>query len=274
MSPCYIRLLTPDGLEDVDYSADSLVDAVHYEPEGVYTVTNTYNIFDTLKLDAHLDRMEDSARREGISLELDRPRLRAALRQMIADAAFGDVRFRVSVPRDRPDHRIISLEPFSPPPPSAYERGVRCATVAGLNRRNPAAKTSDWMHNRSQAVLPVGIYEGLLLGEKGEILEGFGSNFYAVLDDTLYTSAEGMLPGIAQQIVLQIAPRVLPLRREAVTVYDLPRLSEAFITSSSRGIVPVVVIDEVTIGSGVPGPYTKSLRQHYLAWVADHLEPL
>lgn len=274
MSPCYIRRLTPDGLQPVDYTATSLADAVRYEPEGIYTVTNTYNTFDTLKLDAHLDRMEDSAQREGIPLELDRPRLRAALRQMIAAAGYGDVRFRVSIPRDQPDIRIISLEPFTPPPAAAYEQGVHCATIAGLHRRNPAAKTSDWMHSRHQTALPDDIYEGLLLSEHGEILEGFGSNFYAVLDDELRTAASGMLPGIAQQIVMLVAPQVLPVRRQAVTVADLPRLSEAFISSSSRGIVPVVAIDAVTIGTGAPGPRTQELRQHYLAWVRDHLEPL
>lgn len=274
MSPCYIKLLTSDGLVDVDDHADSLAEAVRYEPEGVYTITNTYNTFDTLKLDAHLDRLEDSARREGIPLKLDRARLRAALREMIADAGFGDVRFRVSVPRHHPHQFRISLEPFTPPPPAAYEQGVSCATFANLNRRNPAAKTSDWMHNRSQTSLPDGIYEGLLVGEQDEILEGFGSNFYGVLAGELYTAASGVLPGIAQQIVLEIAPSVLPLRREAVRTTQLSQLDEAFITSSSRGIVPVVKIDGVTIGAGVPGPFTKSLRQHYLKWVQDHLEPL
>jgi branched-subunit amino acid aminotransferase/4-amino-4-deoxychorismate lyase len=57
-------------------------------------------------------------------------------------------------------------------------------------------------------------------------------------------------------------------------VRDLARLSEAFITSSSRGIVPVVEIDGITIGAGVPGAYTRKLGEVYQAWVAQHLEPL
>jgi branched-chain amino acid aminotransferase len=274
MSPCYIKRLTPDGLMAVDYRADSLADAVRYEPEGIYTITNTYNTFDTLKLDSHLDRMEDSARREGIPLALDRARLRAGLRQMIAEAGFGDVRFRISVPRSQPDQFFISLEPFNPPPPEAYQLGVCCATVAGIARRNPAAKTSDWMHNRSHTSLPSGVYEGLLVGPEGAILEGFGSNFYAVLAGKLRTAAQGVLPGIAQQIVLDVVQGVLPVRHEPVTLADLPFLAEAFISSSSRGIVPVVMIDDLRIGSGLPGPYTIQLRQLYLAWVQNHLEPL
>src|SRR5690606_37685582 len=160
MSPAYIRQLTPDGLHTVDYQADSLADAARHEPDGIYTVTNTYNTFQTLRLDAHLDRMEDSARRENIALKLDRLRLRAALRQMIADAGFGDVRFRVTVPHTRPDHLIITLEPYNPPAPELISSGVRCVTTPGLIRRNPSAKTNDWTAQRSSFELPAGVYEG------------------------------------------------------------------------------------------------------------------
>jgi branched-subunit amino acid aminotransferase/4-amino-4-deoxychorismate lyase len=117
--PCYIRILTPQGLQPVPYTADSLADAVRYEPsDGIYTVTNTYHTVQVLKFDAHLDRLEDSARRESIPLRLDRRRLRQGLRQMIAEAGFGDVRFRITVSRQQPDHFILSVEPFKPQPPS------------------------------------------------------------------------------------------------------------------------------------------------------------
>ena len=83
-----------------------------------------------------------------------------------------------------------------------------------------------------------------------------------------------MLPGIAQQIVYEVAPEVLPLHRDAVNVVDIPRLDEAFLTSSSRGILPVIAIDGITIGSGKPGAKTLALRQRYAEWVDDHLEDL
>lgn len=273
MSPCTIKMLTPDGrLNPVNYTADSLAEAVRHEPEGVYTVTNTYHTFQVLKLDAHLDRMEDSARREGIPLMLDRPRLRAALRQMIEQAGYGDVRFRVTAPREQPDQLVLSLEPFAPPSPALLENGVRCVTVPGLARRNPSAKTNDWAQNRSQFSLPSGIYEGLLVSEAGEILEGFTSNFYAVLAGELRTAGEGVLPGIAQQIVFEIAPAILPLRRQAVHIGEIPQFSEAFITSSSRGVIPVSEINGIYIGK--PGKYTLAIRAEYNKWVQAHLEEL
>src|SRR5215213_1530271 len=106
--PAYVRLLTSTGLQPVAYTADSLADAAHHEPtDGIYTIANTFNTFQVLKFDAHLDRMEDSARREGIPLTLERPRLRAALRQMTTESGYGDVRFRITVPRDQPDSFIL-----------------------------------------------------------------------------------------------------------------------------------------------------------------------
>jgi len=275
MSPCFIQTLTPDGLQSVDYTANSLADAAQHEPhDGVYTLTNTYQTFKVLKLDAHLDRLEDSARRENISLHLNRPVLRAALRTMIESSGYGDVRFRITVSREQPDHFILSLEPFNPPSPEVYASGVRCVTLPDSARHNPAAKTTSWMHDRESFQLPEGIYTGLLRDHDDNILEGVSSNFYAVLNGELCTAGEGVLPGIAQQIVFEIASDILPLRKVAVNIQQLSQLSDAFITSSSRGIVPVVEIDGLKIGDGRPGSYTRALRSAYLAWVESHLEEL
>jgi len=275
--PCTVRILTPAGLEAASYSADSLLDAARHEPaEGVYTITNTFERTKVLKMDAHLNRLEDSARREGISLALDRSRLRAALRQLIEEAGYGDVRFRVTVPRADPAHLILSCEPFKPLAAAVYEQGVRVVLIHGAARHNPAAKTSEWMLDR-QAIernLPEGVFTGILVGEHGELLEGLSSNFYAILDGELWTAGGGVLPGIAQQIVLTVAEGVLPVRRDAPLAADVPRMAEAFLTSASRGIVPIVQIDDAVLGDGQPGPLTRALRDRYLAWAAAHMEEL
>lgn len=275
--PSLIKLLTALGLESAPFVADTLADAARFEPhDGVYTITNTYHTTQVLKLDAHLDRLEDSARRAGIPLALDRARLRAALRSMIEEAGYGDVRFRVTVPKEQPDTLILSIEPFKPLAAEVIAHGVRCATVKDAARHDPAAKTTDWMHDRGaiEGALPPGVYTGLLLGENGAILEGLSSNFYAVLNSELRTAGAGVLPGIAQQIVFEVAPRVLPLRKEAVTVADVPHLTEAFITSSSRGVVPVIEIDGVPVGDGLPGAQTMAIRHEYVKWMESHLEEL
>jgi branched-chain amino acid aminotransferase len=272
--PAYIRILTPDGLQPVDYSADSLNDAAVFEPQnGIYTVANTYKIFYVLKFDAHLDRMEDSARRENIPLKLNRTALKSALHSMITDAGFGDVRFRVTVPAAQPDHFIITLEPYKPPSPQIIAQGVRCSTIPNSARSHAASKTTGWMHTRA-SLRNDDAYETLLLDAQNHILEGSGSNFYAILDGELRTAGEGVLPGIAQQVIFEIAPGIVPVNKIPVRLDDLPRVEEAFITSSSRGIIPVVKIDGKVIGEGVPGALTMVLREAYTRWVKAHLVEL
>jgi len=275
--PCYIRLLTPEGLQPVTYTADSLADAVPYEPaDGIYTVTNTYHITQTLKLDAHLDRMEDSARRVGIRLQLDRPRLRQTLREMILDAGYGDVRFRLTVGARDPASIIISLEPYRPPADDLIKVGARCITAPNSARQNAEAKTTGWMSARQRLAdaMPSNIYDTFLLDTEGNILEGLASNFYAILYGVLYTAVTGVLKGISREIVLHVAPPILPVNETPAHVAQIPRIEEAFLSSSSRGIIPVVEIDGITIASGTPGEYTQRLRTAYQEWVNDHLEEL
>ena len=72
-------------------------------------------------------------------------------------------------------------------------------------RDTPAAKTTNWMTARKALhnAMPEGVYEIILLDEHNDLLEGLGSNFYAILDGVLRTAGEGVLYGIAQQIVFR-----------------------------------------------------------------------
>ncbi|MCY4072435.1 MAG: aminotransferase class IV [Chloroflexi bacterium] len=275
--PAIVRRLSPRGLEKVDYAASSLAEAVAFEPfDGVYTVGNTWQCTKTLLFDAHLDRLEASARYQRIPLDYDRQQLKAALRAMILASDFGDVRFRISIPTSRPDSLLISLEPYDPPDDALVRQGVRCVTSGVEQRKGPSAKTSDWMHIRAklQDAIAPGIYEIILLDESGFMLEGASSNFYAIVDGRLYTAGSGILAGISRRIVLEVCREILPLRLQAPHIDDLPGLHEAFLTSSSRGLIPIVEIDGRPIGDGAVGGNSLELRRAYERWVAEHLEEL
>lgn len=275
--PCTIRQLKPGGLQDVPYTANSLKEAAAHEPaDGVYTVANTRNTYAVLKLTAHLDRLQDSAQREGIELTLPHEQIRAAVREVIDIAGYGDVKFRLTVPRGTPDDIIISVEPFAHYPDSIYEQGVKVITAANTARHNPAAKDTGWLHDRKalEDGLPDDVHTAILLDAEGNMLEGTSSNFYAVLRDTLYTALDGVLPGTSQQVVFEVAPWVLPLVRRPVSIDDLPRLQEAFITSSSRWVLPVVQIDHVVLGDGTPGVHTMTIRKRFIDWAQTRLEVL
>ncbi len=274
MSPVLRKRLTRDALIALPCDADTLQQAAQSEPDGVYTVSNTQQGHRVLLLDAHLDRLEESAAREGFALQLPRARLRQALRNMIAEAGFGEVRFRLSVPRSLPQELLITLEPWQPPPEGLRREGVRCVVAPDLSRLNPAAKGSAWLQQRRRFSLPPDCYEGLLTDPAGHVLEGFSSNFYAVLAGELRTAAVGVLAGITRSIVLRLAPDILPLRQSPVHLDDLPQLEEAFLSSSSRGLLPIVQIDGQSIGAGRPGHYTRVISRACQRFVDAQLQEL
>lgn len=273
--PTEISTLTLQGLQPVEYRAESLRQAAGLEPPGVYTVTRTYRADHVVLFDAHLDRLEESARLEGIEITLERQRLRSALRRMVARAEYGDCRLRVTIPAGAPDQPILAIEPLPPMPPEVKAQGVVTATI-GLARRNPRAKSNAWEAERQRArnSLPEECYEGLLVDENGQLLEGFASNFYAIRNSSLQTAEQGILMGISRRILFEVLPAKISLERRPPRTDELGLIEEAFLTSSSRGVVPIVRIDDKTIGDGRPGGTTRELSQHYDRWVEDHLEPL
>ena len=274
-----------DPGEDLSFDWDSAVGinawAAAHPGAGVYEADRTYPGPRILKFDEHLDRLEASARREGLPLDVDRDRFRSVLRELAerAVAAAGgaltddSVRFLVRVPETRPHEIEFVVEPFRPPAPELYERGVFCATMSGARREHPEAKTSSWMSDRQAFTLPDGAFDGLLVSERGEILEGATTNFYAVVDGELWTADEGILFGIARQIVIEVAPTVLPVRLQPIHIEtELPKVSEAFLTSSSRAVLPICRIDDTELGPR--GPVTDRIARAYRDWVDAHLRPL
>jgi len=267
--------LTPQGLTPAPYVAHSLAEAVAYEPPGVYTVARTFHGDRALRLDAHLDRLEESARLVGIPLVLDRARLRGALRELLHRAGFPDAKFRITAPRAEPETLVLSLEPFQPVPPAVMEQGARVITLP-LRRANPVAKTTEWMTARKPAFdhLPPGVYEAVLVTPEGRLLEGLSSNFYGVLDGALRTAESEVLNGITRAAILRLAPEVLPVRVEALRREDVPRLEEALLTSAGRGVVPITQIDDCAIGGGVVGPRVGAIQARYDAWTEEQAEAI
>jgi branched-chain amino acid aminotransferase len=79
---------------------------------------------------------------------------------------------------------------------------------------------------------------------------------------------------ITRQIVLQATASVIPLEYRPLKVSEIDRVTEAFITSSSREVMPVIQIDEQTIGNGQPGAITLALLEKYRAYLKRNAETI
>jgi branched-chain amino acid aminotransferase len=268
-------ILAAGELAFTPYRVRSLSEAVAYEPRGVYTVARTFRGDQALLLDAHLDRLEQSARLVAIPLKLDRVSLRGALRDMLHRAGYPDAKFRITVPQNQPDCIYLGIEPYTPVAEPVMRLGAHVVTVP-LVRQNPAVKTTEWMTIRKPTFdsLPPGVYEAILTAGDGRLLEGLSSNFYGILDGVLYTAGDDVLAGITRRAIFEFAPEILPVSLTALRQADLPRLSEAMLTSSSRGVVPITAIDGHPVGDGLVGPIVTHIRKDYDTWADAHSEPI
>lgn len=118
--------------------------------------------------------------------------------------------------------------------------------------------------------------EGLYVTAAGEVTEGTTSNLFAVVGGVLVTPAAtgAILGGVTRDLVLRIARRAgLAVREERIPVARLRRAAEAFVTSSTVEILPVVRLDGRQVGRGRPGPITALLQERYRAVVAAALGP-
>jgi branched-chain amino acid aminotransferase len=229
-------------------------------PQGAYTTFRTYHGDRVLRLAHHFRRLEESAALLKLVGRIDDAPARAALADVLQRTGYTETRFRLTF---APPRLYISAEPFTPYPPLMVQAGVWCVSVT-TQRNNPHAKSTSFIASAGDAykALPQGAHEGLMVAEDGAVLEGLSSNFFALLDGVLHTEQTRALVGVTQTLVLEVAGRVKPdlaQSRQAVMIGDLPRISECFVTSVSREIMPVVKIDDQVIGSGVPGPLTRAL---------------
>lgn len=250
----------PTGLSD-------LPDGVA-PPAGAYTTLRTHAGTRVMRLDDHVSRLVESARLQGRDAPLERETVRAAVAAALERSGHTESRLRITW---SPPRLFVGVEPFTPLPETLYRDGVRCVTVP-VRRDNPHAKDTRFLDTagRAYATLPPGVHEGLMVAEDGTILEGLSSNFFAIRDGALWTEGERVLAGLTRSLVLEVAD--LPRAPRGLRVDELPQADECFVTSASRGVLPVVAVDAVTIGDGRPGPRTRAIRQRFEALVAREAE--
>jgi branched-chain amino acid aminotransferase len=161
------------------------------------------------------------------------------------------------------------------PSAEAFEAGVEVARVSIIRNHpetvNPLIKSNNLLNNAlaMQEAIRHGSDEALMLNQAGAVTECSQSNFFFVDETgTLVTSPldAGLLPGITRAYVLELAARLrLPACEKTFTPDAFGSAREAFITSTTREVMPAVRIDGRPVGNGRPGVTTKALLDAYRA---------
>ena len=149
------------------------------------------------------------------------------------------------------------------------ETGMHIISIPDLRWKRRDIKTVGLLAPSmgKQAAMDVGVHDAWMI-EDGLVTEGTSNNAYIVTEDkkiqTRHLGTE-ILSGITRQAVLKFARESgYTVLEEPFTIEQARQASEAFITSASTFVMPVVNIDGVTLGDGTPGPVARQLRKIYI----------
>lgn len=280
-----LRAWVHDRLVPADQATISVYDQGFRTGEGVFETLRAYGAH-VFRLDAHLDRAVTGADALGFD-----PGPREQLVEAVTRTAAANLEALQG--RDSALRLTVSsgaVDPDSPfpgtttgPPTvvvtshrltddtAAWRDGWRAVTVS-LVRELPHVKALSYalaLTAKRQA-RAAGAQEALLVTEAGQVLEGSGSNLFAVLDGRVVTPPleSGLLAGVTRAVVLEVAAQLeLDVAQRPLTLEELHRADEAFLTATTREVVPLVAVDDRPVGPGVPGPTTFRIHAGYRAAV-------
>ena len=233
-----------------------------------------------LRIERHLSRLRAGAAVLGLSPLPKDEELAEAIARTLAANELAEAAVRLTVSRGVPERRgllpepeprpsvVVHAEPFAGYPDELYARGVR-AVISGIprNERSPLSriKSLNYLENvlaRREAEAR-GADDALLLNTAGDLACASAANLFLLLDATLVTPSvtSGALPGTVRELLTaELAPRVgLEVVERTVRPQELRAAEEAFLTNALMGIVPLIEVDAMPIGTGEPGPVSTVL---------------
>jgi D-alanine transaminase len=257
--------------------------------DGVYEVALLVNgrIIDGPR---HFDRLERSLAELGMPLPISRRALVAvvdetARRNAVTDGVVYIQVTRGAAPRDhvvpataRPS-LVVTARARRVPEPRRQQHGISVVTAPDLRWGRCDIKTVALVANvlakeharRSRAD------ETWLVDRRGRIAEGASTNAWIVARDgalVTHPADSTILNGVARLAVIDLAhARGLKVRERPFTLHDAKAAREAFVTSTTSFVLPVVRIDGRPVGRGKPGPTTRALQAAYLDHVRRQANP-
>ena len=261
--------------------------AVHIEDRGLQFADAVYEVCSVnegLLLDeqGHLDRLERSLRELAIPMPMARDALKIVMREVMRRNRLKDGLIYLQVTRGayRRDHAIphtvrpsliITARSLDP---KTYDKrraeGISVVTLKDIRWGRCDIKTTGLLPNvlAKTEARKAGAYEAWLVDRDGFVSEGASTNAWIVTKKDVLVTREltaNILAGVTRKGVLAALSQhgINAIEERAFTLKEATNASEAFITSASGGVIPVVRIDGQTIGSGKPGPMAGRIHALY-----------
>jgi D-alanine transaminase len=242
--------------------------------DGVYEIIPSYGGH-LLRLDDHLDRLEDGLSLIRLDDPLRREEWQVVLARLIGPPPVPDQYLYLQVTRGAaPDLDLLcpaavaptvfaAVRPLPPRPAEWATVGVAAITRPDIRWHRSEIKTislqSAVMMRREAE--DEGALEAILVRD-GMLTQGAASNVFVVLGGNLITPPRShlVLPGITRELVIELARGLgLHVLERRVPLEELTGADEIWLTSSLREVLPVTRLDAAPVGAGVPGPLWRRL---------------
>lgn len=257
-----------------DEAKVSVYDRGYLLGDGVYEVIPVY-AGKTFLLARHLQRLQNSL--DGVRIEnpYSDEQWTQLIEDLIARNNSGDQSLYLQVtrgvaPRDHifpigvAASVFIMSNPLHPVAESWKSEGIKAITTADIRWMRCDIKAITLLANSlmKQLAQDAGAQEALLIRDN-YLTEGSASNAYAVVDGVIFTAPkdEKVLPGITRDLIIELAAQAdIPLHERAVSESTLRNADEIWISSSTKEVVPVTLLDGEIVGSGKPGPIWQQMH--------------
>jgi branched-chain amino acid aminotransferase len=272
------KVFLNDNLIDIEEARVSATDSGLLYGAGLFETMRSRNGV-VFRLDDHLERLAASARALSIAHPFEQAYLREALDKVLQANQLADARLRLTLtngplltaPEQRRPTLLITATEFRPYPPEYYQTGV--LVILCPFRQNPTEPTCghkttsyyprllalDLAHQKRAA-------EALWFTTDNRLAEGCVSNVFLVKNSILQTPSleTPVLPGIARQTVRQVAQQQsLELVEKDLYIADVLEADEVFLTNVIMEVLPVISVEQHTVGDGKVGPVTRKLREDF-----------
>lgn len=231
--------------------------------------------------DAHFRRLERSL--EGVRIEgVDTGELREVARTLLRRNALDDGHAKIylqvtrgAAPRQHgfPDDAVpptvyVTASPHDPPV-EKWEKGVKVVLYPDRRWARCDIKSTALLPNvlANQEAMENDAFESLLVRD-GFVTEGSHSSVMAVFDGTVVTHplTNRILPSVTRSVVLDLCHELdLPVDQTPIPKADLPDADELIVLGTTTGVMPVVQVNDLTVGDGQPGPVTRRLQEAFQA---------
>ena len=256
----------------------SIFDRGFLMADGVYEVTS---ILDgkMIDFDGHMKRLARSLNELDMATPATDAELEEIHRKLIAANDVSEGLVYLQVTRGAADRDFVfpvgvkpSLVLFTQKKnlnnSAAAEAGIKVISIPDLRWGRRDIKTIQLLAPSvgKMAAKAAGVDDAWLV-EDGQVTEGTSNNAYIVKDSKIITRhlSNDILSGITRGAVLRFAREAqMEVEERSFSIEEAQQADEAFVTSATTFVLPVVAIDGAAIGSGKPGPVAKRLREIYL----------